>query len=321
MANPDREDIHILSRHSNLPVASIRAALRDFVYSGKDAWQQFLKILFLSLAAGFMLAGLIFFFAYNWDALHKFVKLGIIEALVILLTLTALLMRNNILVRNILLTAASVMIGVLFAVFGQVYQTGADAYDLFLNWTLCTILWVIVAGFAPLWLIWLALVNITVQLYLRQTELSFMTTQLLLFLVNAISLGMTLLLKYFRSKAIPQWFIIVLTLAAASIATIAVSTGIFDQVDRKDPMFFLLLAAVIISYAGIIYYAFRQQSVFFIAVTGFSMIIMLSTGILEVARISTGSVLLVCIFLGAGTTMLIKSLLTLQKQWSHEKAA
>ena len=320
MATPDREDIHLVSRHSNLPVASIRSALRDFVYSGKDAWQQFLKILFLSLGAGFLLAGVIFFFAYNWDALHKFVKLGIIEGLVLLLTLTALLMRKNILVRNILLTAASVMIGVFFAVFGQVYQTGADAYDLFLNWTLCTILWVIVAGFAPLWLIWLALVNITVQLYLRQTgaDLSEMTSPLLLFLVNAISLVVALLLKHFGSRKTPQWFIIVLALAAAAVATIGVSTGIFGRISIP---FSLLLAAVIISYAGIIYYAFRQQSVFFIAVTGFSMIIILSAGILELGQTNTGSVLLVCIFLGAGTTMLIKSLLTLQKQWSHEKAA
>ncbi|WP_127131694.1 DUF2157 domain-containing protein [Pseudoflavitalea rhizosphaerae] len=320
MTTPDREDIHLLSRHSNLPVASIRSALRDFVYSGKDAWQQFLKILFLSLGAGFMLAGVIFFFAYNWDGLHKFVKLGIIEGLVVLFTLTALLMRNNLLVRNILLTAASVMIGVLFAVFGQVYQTGADAYDLFLNWTLCTILWVIVSGFAPLWLIWIALVNITVQLYLRQTgsDLSEMTGPLLLFLVNAISLAVTLLLKHSGSRTIPHWFIIVLALAAATVATIGVCTGIFG---RMSLAFTFLLAAVIISYAGIIFYAFKQQSVFFIAVTGFSIMIILCAGILEIANPTTGSVLLVCIFLGAGTTMLIKSLLTLQKQWSHEKAA
>jgi uncharacterized membrane protein len=320
MATPDREDIHLVSRHSNLSVASIRSALRDFVYSGKDAWQQFLKILFLSLGAGFLLAGVIFFFAYNWDALHKFVKLGIIEGLVMLLTVTALFMRKSILVRNILLTAASVMIGVLFAVFGQVYQTGADAWDLFLNWTLCTVLWVVVAGFAPLWLIWLALVNITVQLYLRQRglDLSEMTSPLLLFLVNAISLAVTLLLKHFGSRTIPQWFIIVLGLAAATVATIGVCTGIFG---RMTIPFLLLLVAVIISYAGIIYYAIKQQSVFFIAVTGFSLIIILCAGILEISQVHTGSVLLVCIFLGAATTMLIKSLLTLQKQWSHEKAA
>lgn len=319
MTHPDREDIHIISRHSNLPATSIKTALQDFVYSGKEAWQKFLKILFLSLGAGFLLAGLIFFFAYNWDALHKFAKLGIIEGLIILFTLTSLLIRKNSIVKKVLLTAASVMVGVLFAVFGQVYQTGADAFDLFLNWTACITLWVIVAEFAPLWLIWIALVNISIQFYLRQlgSDLPEMLTPLLLFLVNTISLVASLLLKHFRLQQIPQWFIIVLALASATIATIGVGAGIFNAVEIS---FSLLLSAVIISYLGGIYYAFRQQSIFFVAVIGCSVIIILSAGILRISD-STGSVLFICLFLGASITLLIKSLLTLQKQWSHEKAA
>jgi uncharacterized membrane protein len=319
MTQPDREDIHIISRHSNLPVSSIKTALHDFVYSGKESWQQFLRILFLSLGAGFLLAGLIFFFAYNWDALHKFAKLGIVEALIILFTLTSLLIRKNDIVRKVMLTAASVMVGVLFAVFGQVYQTGADAYDLFLNWTACITLWVIVAEFAPLWLIWIALVNITIQFYLRQwgSDLPEMTAPLLLFLVNTISLVVTLLLKHFRSQQIPQWFIIVLALAAVTVSTIGVSAGIFE---RMTIPFSLLLFATIISYLGGLYYAFRQQSIFFVALIGCSVIIILSAGILHISD-STGAVLFICLFLGASITLLIKSLLTLQKQWSHEKTA
>ena len=37
---------------------------------------------------------------------------------------------------KVLLLGASVLIGVFLAVFGQVYQTGADAYNLFTMWAL-----------------------------------------------------------------------------------------------------------------------------------------------------------------------------------------
>lgn len=318
MAVPDREDIHIITRHSNLSASGIRSALDEFVYSSKSGWQQFLRIMFLSLGASFLLAGIIFFFAYNWDQLHKFVKLGIMEGLIILLTLTALLMRKNILLRKFLLTGASVLVGVLFAIFGQVYQTGADAYDLFLNWTLCIFLWVLVADFAPLWLVWLILVNLTAQLYVQQirTYWPSMSLPLLLYSINVVSLVISLLLKHFRKTAIPGWFIIVLTLGAVAISTISVSIGIFE---RNEPLFGILTILVILSYAAAIWYGYNNKSIFFLAITGCSLIIIICAAILN-ASVDTGSILFLCLFIAGAITGLIKGLLTLQKNWNLEKA-
>jgi uncharacterized membrane protein len=44
-------------------------------------------------------------------------------------------------------------VGVLQAVFGQIYETGADSYVLFLIWALLIIGWVAIGGYAPLWLL------------------------------------------------------------------------------------------------------------------------------------------------------------------------
>ena len=55
-----------------------------------------------------------------------------------------------------------------FAVFGQIYQTGADAYDLFLGWTLFTILWAFAIRFTPLWLTFIGLLCTTIWLYAMQ---------------------------------------------------------------------------------------------------------------------------------------------------------
>ena len=54
--------------------------------SGKvDAqkWLRFSEVLTLSLGAGLLLSGIIFFFAYNWETIHRFIKMGIVAALLL----------------------------------------------------------------------------------------------------------------------------------------------------------------------------------------------------------------------------------------------
>ena len=39
------------------------------------AWLRFIQIASLVLGAGLLLAGIVFFFAYNWQLIHRFVNL------------------------------------------------------------------------------------------------------------------------------------------------------------------------------------------------------------------------------------------------------
>ena len=123
MTKIEREDIQIIARHSNLSENSIDSILKKNIYSDKESWNKFLKLFFISLGIGFTTAGIIFFFAYNWADLHKFIKIGLIEGLIIISSLVILFSKTSLDVKNILLTGASVLVGVLFAVFGQIYQT------------------------------------------------------------------------------------------------------------------------------------------------------------------------------------------------------
>ena len=157
MTKIDREDIHIIGRHSNWKQESIDTLLKQEIYSNQIAWQKFLKLFFISLGVGFTTAGILFFFAYNWADLHKFVKIGLVEGLITTTTLIVLFSKLNSDIKNIILTGASILVGVLFAVFGQIYQTGANAYDFFLGWTVFITLWVAISNFAPLWFIFIIL--------------------------------------------------------------------------------------------------------------------------------------------------------------------
>lgn len=69
---------------------------------------------------------------------------------------------------KVALLATAVLLGTLLAVYGQTYQTGADAFGLFMTWAILIIPWVLLGSFAPLWLLLLVLLNLSLILYYQQ---------------------------------------------------------------------------------------------------------------------------------------------------------
>jgi hypothetical protein len=80
----------------------------------------------------------------------------------------AALYRPGLLVSRVLLSAASVLLGALLAVFGQSYQTGADPWGLFGVWALLILPWTLAAAFTPLWLLFILLIDVAYGLYVGQ---------------------------------------------------------------------------------------------------------------------------------------------------------
>ena len=124
----------------------------------------------LFFGSALVLAGIIFFFAYNWAALGKFIKFGLIEAGIIVCIVGSHLRGRTQLGGKVLLLSGAVLVGVVLAVYGQTYQTGADAFGLFIIWAVLILGWVIVSEFAALWLVWLILLNTGVIFYWQQVE-------------------------------------------------------------------------------------------------------------------------------------------------------
>ncbi len=117
------------------------------------------------LGSALMLAGVIFFFAYNWAEMGRFLKFGLIETAILICVVASFLKRKSELSSKVLLLCASILVGVLLAVYGQVYQTGADAYGLFVGWAILIVGWVVISEFAALWFVWLLLLNIGAAVY------------------------------------------------------------------------------------------------------------------------------------------------------------
>ena len=314
MTKIDRDDIQLLSRHSNLSEADIDKMLKQEIYNSKESWQKFLKLLFMSLGVSFTTAGIVFFFAYNWADLNKFAKIFLIEGLIVVLTSLVLFSKISLEIKNIILTGASILVGVLMAVFGQIYQTGANAYDLFLGWTLFIMLWVIIANYSPLWLIFIVLINTSLVLYSQQVahDWSVMFIFTLLFIINTLFLAASLFRKQLSGEH-SNWFPYIIALAIVTIATVGIGIGMFDKINTS---FFVLLVMVSILYAIGIWYGLKTKNSFYLAIVPFSIIIIISIFLIKLTD-NAFMFFFISFFVIGSVSFVIKTLIDLQKKWRN----
>jgi uncharacterized membrane protein len=133
-----------------------------------DYWARWARMALLALGAGHLLAGIIYFFAYNWDDLTPVAKFALLQGGIVVSVVLALIVKPDRPAGQVLLIAATVLVGALLAVIGQVYQPGADAYGLFVTWTLLVFPWVLASRSAAHWLIWLVIAYAAANLYAYQ---------------------------------------------------------------------------------------------------------------------------------------------------------
>jgi uncharacterized membrane protein len=131
-------------------------------------WRRVIDVYLLGIGVALLLAGIVFFFAFNWADLHRFAKLGLVGACIIASAGYAAAVGLERLSGKSALAAATVLVGPLWAVFGQTYQTGADPWNLFAAWAALTLPWVVGARFALLWLVWIAIADTALVLFWEQ---------------------------------------------------------------------------------------------------------------------------------------------------------
>lgn len=139
----------------------------ELVYPARN-WALWVSRLLLAVGAALVLSGIVYFFAFNWAAIEDHVKLLSVAAGMAgclgFVHFYGLERRTG----QVMLLAAGVLTGVFLAVFGQVYQTGADAYTLFTAWALLILPWVGVSCFAGMWVLWLGIANVALLLWWDQ---------------------------------------------------------------------------------------------------------------------------------------------------------
>lgn len=167
MASTRRELISLIEQ-GVIPTEQVAHAVQaSGLHPSNRAWAVFIDRLLLWLGGLALAFAVLFFVAYNWAEMGHWLRFGVVQAAMVLAVGIAIWPKASPMVQRLALTSATLLVGVLLALFGQVYQTGADPWQLFFSWAALTLPWVWVARFELLWVLWLGLLNLTVGLYFR----------------------------------------------------------------------------------------------------------------------------------------------------------
>ena len=232
-------------------------------------WRNFLSTLLLWTGIILVASGVIFFFAYNWQSLHRFGKFALAEIIFAAALIAAWQFGIERPAGKAALLGAALLTGALLALLGQTYQTGADTFELFAFWAVLILPWVIAARFAPLWLMWIGLLNLSVSMCFQARAwgmlgLLFGTSGMLwcLFGLNVIALAAWELGLLRGNLWLNRWGARVLATLAGGFAT---TIGILSVVDSREIGAWAILAYLAWMLAMYANYRLRDIDVFMLA--------------------------------------------------------
>ncbi|AEX54219.1 DUF2157 domain-containing protein [Rahnella aquatilis] len=141
------------------------------VRPGYPEWRKFLVPLLSLLGLLSLVAGAVFFVAWNWADMPKMAKFALAELLILALAVLVWWRWYDGFARSALL-ATGLSFGALFALYGQIYQTGADSWELFRAWLFIFLPLALIARQNSLWFCTWLLANLTFQLYYATISVS-----------------------------------------------------------------------------------------------------------------------------------------------------
>lgn len=133
-----------------------------------ETWYRFARVQLILLGTVLAVVGAIFFIAANWDNMPAQLRIGLAAAAMAGATLAGGWIGLTRLTGRAAALAGGLLFGPLMALVGQVYQTGADAWELFFAWSLVLAAYSLATHFSGAWVCALALATTTAYLYVGQ---------------------------------------------------------------------------------------------------------------------------------------------------------
>lgn len=263
--------------------ATYTEKVKRFTLPSQEKLQRTLRLSFLVIASCSILASLIMLVSYNWSNIHKFVKLGGMQVLLGGVFLWSFRKKNSVLLQDILINALCLLIGLYLVLHGQIYQSGANAFEFFFTWFCCVTCIVIVNNKTSTWFFFTILLNICIityfEFYVNNTSRSLLTgaDPLNLFLQNrkydflplTVILSNSILatiLYAVKTVKISHWFYKTLFLFVMIYLYMACQAwGIGWGISDSSYNFFITTLLLLISCVGG-YFCIRKKLAYYFAV-------------------------------------------------------
>lgn len=144
------------------------------------------------LGISLLLASVFYFFASNWQGFERGTKVVLSMMIMVvfygLSFLLTKLIKHQSFLNKWLFVAGSISFGLAVALIGQLYNSHADSYQLFLIWLIPVFLFSIITKYEPMYVLSYLLFHITIYLAIYPTTyyIHWTETQLILILLGAI---------------------------------------------------------------------------------------------------------------------------------------
>ena len=260
MISPRNQIIELIEQGTILP-EKIGAAL-TFAKVAPDgrSWRTFIDHLLLCLGGLALAFAVVFFIAFNWDEIGRFAKFGMVEGLIILAIVAYCKFDAHAVTSKVALLVATIFLGVLLALYGQTYQTGADPWQLFFNWALLMLPWALIGRFPVIWIVWVVLINTAIVLY-HQTfrgafGLMFSSTNEMLWVVFSFNTLVLIAWEFLAERwhwLSERWAIRLLAVGSGLPIAWLVLYSIFDH--RETSYLPMLVWAI---WLALIYFVYRR---------------------------------------------------------------
>jgi len=323
---------NIAANHSNIQEMASKLGLGADAYARalqlaglepkRADWLRYIDRFLVTTGALLIVAGVAAFVAWNWADLGHMVKFALVEAGVAGSALLAWRLGIDSLGGRAALFSSAFLVGVLFALFGQVYQTGADPYGLFVAWAVLIFPLAAIGRQAALWILLQTLLILALIMYWTQvvdppggwwqlaqllgplawlsSTLTDSTLASLVFALNAVALiaweyAVNRKVAWVQGRTYPR----VIGFGAFSnllIPTVVFIIGAsFGEAARLGVISPVLYVTV--SVAALYYYRFHRPDLLMLTMLVFGAILVFTTLIGRHMPMDTGSILVLAILL------------------------
>ena len=258
MQESKRNQIISFIENRNIKKENIKEVLEQTaVTPTAKEWYLFIDQIVLWFGALSLAFALMFFMAYNWSEFGYMGKFALVEGLMVLTVGVYLYLGVEKLSAKVMLMVSAIFLGVLLALVGQTYQTGADTWELFFYWGVLMLPWVFVGRFSALWMLWIFLINLSLFLYMItfrsiwgiyfQSEISVLW---LFFIFNTLALVLWEIFSYRFEWLKALWAIWLLGFVSGTTVTGLALSFIWEDAN-------LMALLVWMAWIGAIYWVYR----------------------------------------------------------------
>jgi uncharacterized membrane protein len=285
------------------------------------SWSRSLDWLLLLLGSSFLIVGTLIFMGQHWDDMGRLLKFAALEIGLVALVAFVTHEGFRVLTGKVALLAASILVGILLGGAVATYEVEIDPTVFLLVWISLITSWVVIGQWEPLWLFWLALINLTALTYWNDIAGTLVCLVLNTMALTIWEVGDWQEIHWMASRWVPRVVAAVIISMSVWLMALFIFADSYELTHHRD-LYFALPLYLVLTPSFLVAYIHLKHDLFMLGLCGTGFLVVAASFFLNrliESDADEGSFVfatfaLGTFFLGA-TAAMVRSLLNLHRKW------